>query len=136
MLRYHVLWFAFNLGCQSASVLITSILICYYNLMKTSFLYMNDYKYIHITNSYYIFSGSAIKRQDGLANTSCGFNGLSLSISQETSGWVFKATILQSSLVSNVLLPNLLSCSEFLWIARLKKIFSPKNYIKIKSGPH
>lgn len=75
MLRYHVLWFAFNSGCQSASILIISILICYYNLMKTSFHYMIDNKYIHMTNSCYKFPGSAIKRLDGLANTSCGFNG-------------------------------------------------------------
>ena len=83
MLRYPGLWFAFNSGCQSASVLITSILICYYNLMKTSFHYMNGYKYTHMTNSCYKFSGSSINRQDALPNTSCGFNILSLSSSEE-----------------------------------------------------
>lgn len=98
MLRYPGLWFAFNSGCQSASVLITSILICYYNLMKTSFHYTNGYKYIHMTNSCYKFSGSAINRQDALANTSYGFNILSLSSSEEKSGWDFNSTILLSSL--------------------------------------
>lgn len=73
MFRYPGLWFAFNSGCQSASVLITSILICYYNFMKTSFHYMNDYKYTHMTNSCYKFSGSSINRQDALTNTLCEF---------------------------------------------------------------
>lgn len=45
--------------------------------MKT-FHYMNGYKYIHMTNSCYKFSGSAINRQAALANTSCGFNILTL----------------------------------------------------------
>lgn len=69
--RYPGFWFAFNSGCQSASVLITSILICYYNPMKTSFHYMNGYKHIRMTNSCYKFPHSAINRQDALARTSC-----------------------------------------------------------------
>lgn len=73
---------------------------------------------------------SAIKKQDGLANTSCIFNILSLSSSEEKFGWVFNSTILQSSLVSNVLLPTLLSCSEFLWReCWLKKIFYQKKFL-------
>lgn len=86
MLRYPGLWFAFNSGCQSVYVLIISILICYYNLMKTSFHYMNGYKYIHMTNSCYKFSGSVINRQDSLAKSSCEFNILKLSFSEEKFG--------------------------------------------------
>lgn len=98
--------------------------------MKTSFHYMNGYKYyIHVTNSCYKFSSSAIERQDGLANMSRGPNILRLSSSEEKFGWVFNSTVLQTSLVSNVLLPTLLSCSEFLWIATLKKIFYPKKKV-------
>lgn len=51
--------------------------------MKTSFHYMNDYKYKHMTNSCYKFSGSAINRQDAVASRSCGFHILSLSSSEE-----------------------------------------------------
>lgn len=47
MLRYPGLWFAFDSGCQSASVLIISILICYYSLRKTSFHSVNGCKYIY-----------------------------------------------------------------------------------------
>lgn len=68
--RYAGFWFAFNSGCQSASVLITSILICYYNPMKTSFHYMNGYKHTHMTNSCYKFPPSAINRLGALASTS------------------------------------------------------------------
>lgn len=68
--RYAGFWFAFNSGCQSASVLITSILICYYNPVKTSFHYMNGYKHTHMTNSCYKFPPSAINRLDALASTS------------------------------------------------------------------
>lgn len=68
--RYAGFWFAFNSGCQSASVLITSILICYYNPMKTSFHYMSGYKHTHMTNSCYKFPPSAINRLDALASTS------------------------------------------------------------------
>lgn len=59
---------------------------------------MNGYKYIHMTNSCYKFSGSAINRQDALANTSYGFNILSLSSSEEKFGWDFNSTILLNSL--------------------------------------
>lgn len=44
---------------------------------------MNGYKYTHMTNSCYKFSGSAINRQDALANTSSGFSIFSLSSSEE-----------------------------------------------------
>lgn len=137
MLRYPGLWFAFNSGCQSASVLITSILICYYNLMKTSFHYMNGYKYTHMTNSCYKFSGSAINRQDALPNTSCGFNILSLSSSEEKFDWVFNSTVLQKfTCFKNVLLPTLISCSESLNHQAEENILPSKNYIKILSGQH
>lgn len=137
MLRYPGLWCAFNSGCQSASVLITSILICYYNLMKTSFHYMNGYKYTHMTNSCYKFSGSAINRQDALPNTSCGFNILSLSSSEEKFDSVFNSTILQKfTCFKNVLLPTLVSCSESLNHQAEENILPSKNYIKILSGQH
>lgn len=38
-----------------------------------------------MTNSCYKFSGSAINRQDASANTSCGFNILSLSSEEKLS---------------------------------------------------
>lgn len=82
-----------------------------------------------MTNSCYKCSGSAMKRQDGLANVSCGFNILSLL--QKKSLVESPTSPYSKTSLSDVLLPTLLSCSEFPRIAKLKKIFyPPKSMLK------
>lgn len=60
------------------------------------------------------------------------FNGLNL-LQKKSLIESSTPTILQSSLVLHDLLLNLLICSEFLSIARLRKMFHPKYHVKILS---